>query len=152
MFFHRHLPKASVIAPKTRLLSAPSRLRQRQPQYRPLSSHQVNLNSRKPPSRHNMSTESVETVDFTFVEEPLGLRADQGYGYLQVDFGQRIGPSDRYEILRKLGWGMNVRRALSYQHANFLTAFMQASVWLARDHEYVPFPHQNDVSSLHPKG
>jgi hypothetical protein len=53
----------------------------------------------------------VENVELTFVEEPLGLRADQGYGYLQVDFGQRIGPSDRYEILRKLGWGLNVRRA-----------------------------------------
>ena len=57
-----------------------------------------------------MTTEpAAETVDLTFVEEPLGLRADQGYGYLQVDFGERIGPNDRYEILRKLGWGMNVR-------------------------------------------
>ncbi|KAJ7739469.1 kinase-like domain-containing protein [Mycena maculata] len=63
---------------------------------------------------------TVENVELSFVEEPLGLRADQGYGYLQVDFGDRIGPvhgpRPRYEILRKLGWGMN------------------ASVWLARDH------------------
>jgi hypothetical protein len=55
---------------------------------------------------------AVENVELSFVEEPLGLRADQGYGYLQVDFGDRIGPSHgsrpRYEILRKLGWGMNV--------------------------------------------
>jgi serine/threonine-protein kinase SRPK3 len=50
----------------------------------------------------------VENVGLTFVEEPLGLRADQGYGYLQVDFGQRLGPNGQYEILRKLGWGMNV--------------------------------------------
>jgi serine/threonine-protein kinase SRPK3 len=57
----------------------------------------------------NISTDcAVENVELTFVEEPLGLRADQGYGYLQVDFGQRIGPRDRYEVLRKLGWGMNV--------------------------------------------
>ncbi|KAJ6448697.1 kinase-like protein [Mycena sanguinolenta] len=65
----------------------------------------------------NASSPAVENVELSFVEEPLGLRADQGYGYLQVDFGDRIGPSHgsrpRYEILRKLGW---------------------ASVWLARDH------------------
>ncbi|KAJ6596069.1 hypothetical protein B0H10DRAFT_2089060 [Mycena sp. CBHHK59/15] len=36
---------------------------------------------------------AVENVELSFVEEPLGLRADQGYGYLQVDFGDRIGPS-----------------------------------------------------------
>ncbi|KAJ6452956.1 kinase-like protein [Mycena sanguinolenta] len=68
----------------------------------------------------NVGSPAVENVELSFVEEPLGLRADQGYGYLQVDFGDRIGPSHgsrpRYEILRKLGWGMN------------------ASVWLARDH------------------
>jgi hypothetical protein len=33
---------------------------------------------------------------------------DQGYGYLQIDFGERTGPNNRYEVLRKLGWGMNV--------------------------------------------
>lgn len=53
--------------------------------------------------------ENDEVVDFTFEEEPLGLLAEQGYGYLQIEFGQRIGPNQRYEILRKLGWGMNVR-------------------------------------------
>ncbi|KAJ7726753.1 kinase-like protein [Mycena metata] len=56
----------------------------------------------------------VENVELTFMEEPLGLRADQGYGYLQVDFGQRLGANGRYEILRKLGWGMNVSLANDY--------------------------------------
>jgi hypothetical protein len=55
--------------------------------------------------------EVVENVELTFVEEPLGLRADQGYGYLQVDFGQRIGSANQYETIRKLGWGGNVSKA-----------------------------------------
>jgi hypothetical protein len=83
----------------------------------------------------------MELVDLTFVEEPLGLRADQGYGYMQVEFGERIGPEGRYEILRKLGWGMNVSGA---RHAIqslsvLIVEIAQASVWLARDHVYVNF-------------
>ncbi|KAL6300875.1 kinase-like domain-containing protein [Sparassis latifolia] len=77
----------------------------------------IDVAGHKSLSEGDTSTDAVENVELTFVEEPLGLRADQGFGYLQVDFGQRIGPGDRYEVLRKLGWGMN------------------ASVWLARDHE-----------------
>jgi serine/threonine-protein kinase SRPK3 len=72
--------------------------------------YMVHTQTDRTPPISNMSTPRVvENVELTFVEEPLGLRADQGYGYLQVDFGQRIGPGDRYEVLRKLGWGMNVR-------------------------------------------
>lgn len=63
------------------------------------------------------SSLAVENVELTFLEEPLGLRADQGYGYLQVDFGQRIGPSGQYEILRKLGWGLNVSYAYIRRNA-----------------------------------
>ncbi|OBZ66852.1 Serine/threonine-protein kinase SRPK [Grifola frondosa] len=91
------------------------------------------------PTEGNPSTVPiVEEVELTFVEEPLGLRADQGYGYLQVEFGQRIGPNNRYEILRKLGWGQN------------------ASVWLARDHEdacYVAIKALTGVvTDLHNRG
>ncbi|KAJ7715826.1 kinase-like domain-containing protein [Mycena metata] len=44
----------------------------------------------------------------TFIEEPLGVPADQGYGFPQVDFGQCIGPNGEFEIIRKLGWRPNV--------------------------------------------
>ena len=50
-----------------------------------------------------------------FAEEPCGFAVKQGLGFMQVEFGERIGPEGRYEILRKLGWGM---------HSN---------IWLARD-------------------
>lgn len=58
-------------------------------------------------------------VDLTFVEEPLGLPAQDGYGWPEIDFGQTIGPENRYVISRKLGWGMS------------------SSTWLARDLKYI---------------
>jgi hypothetical protein len=70
---------------------------------------QTKMDVTHPISQSDAPTDSVvEDVELSFVEEPLGLRADQGYGYLQIDFGQRIGPGNRYEVFRKLGWGMNV--------------------------------------------
>lgn len=56
--------------------------------------------------------------DYEFVEEPLGLLAEQGYGFPQLEFGESIGGKSGdvcFQILRKLGWGMN------------------SSVWLAKD-------------------
>ncbi|KAJ7726759.1 hypothetical protein B0H16DRAFT_1471234 [Mycena metata] len=47
-------------------------------------------------------------LSMTFIEEPLGVPADQGYGFPQVDFGQCIGPNGEFEIIRKLGWRPNV--------------------------------------------
>ncbi|KAG1872191.1 kinase-like protein [Suillus subluteus] len=38
-----------------------------------------------------------------FVEEPLGIPADQGHGYLRVEFGGSIDPEKRFKIIRKLG-------------------------------------------------
>lgn len=54
-------------------------------------------------------------VQLTFIEEPLGIGKEHGCGFLQAEFGDRIGPEGRYELVRKLGWGSS------------------ASVWLARD-------------------
>ena len=54
-------------------------------------------------------------VDLTFASEPLGLPAQGGYGWPYIEAGQFIGPENRYQICRKLGWGMS------------------SSTWLARD-------------------
>src|ERR1700685_1211172 len=73
-----------VLASKSRL---GGRLQQR---HKPIVHTQLDSTLPMP----NISTDrAAENAELTFVEEPLGLRADQGYGYLQVDFGQRIDRS-----------------------------------------------------------
>ena len=67
----------------------------------------------------SVNPEGIELVDLEFVEEPLGVTAEQGHGYLWIEFGDVIGPDGRYKIIRKLGWGMN------------------ASIWMAFDEKYV---------------
>lgn len=44
-------------------------------------------------------------VDLKFIEEPLGIPAQDGYGWPYIDFGESIGPNGRYTISRKLGFG-----------------------------------------------
>jgi hypothetical protein len=56
-----------------------------------------------------------------FPEEPLHLSAENGGGYLFPAFGDRIGPGERYGIVRKLGWGT------------------ESNVWMAFDEVYVFF-------------
>jgi len=78
--------------------------------------------SRFPPgsNKHiSVNAEGIKLVDLEFVEEPLGVTAEQGHGYLRVEFGDAIGPDKRYKIVRKLGWGMN------------------SSIWMAFDEKYV---------------
>jgi len=58
---------------------------------------------------------SMSLVDLTFVEEPLGMPASDGYGWPRFEFGEKLGPEKRYTIVRKLGWGMT------------------SSTWLAHD-------------------
>ena len=69
----------------------------------------------------SVNPEGIELVDLHFVEEPLGVTAEQGHGFIRIEFGDAIGPDMRYKVLRKLGWGMN------------------SSVWMAFDVKSVRF-------------
>ncbi|TFK33318.1 kinase-like domain-containing protein [Crucibulum laeve] len=72
----------------------------------------------KPTNQHfSVGPHGKECVDLTFVEEPLGLPAEGGYGWPQLNFSEAVGPDNRYVILRKLGWGMS------------------SSTWLAHDRQ-----------------
>jgi hypothetical protein len=66
-----------------------------------------------------VDAEGVEQVDLEFIDEPIGVPADKGHGFARFDFGDTIGPEDRYKIVRKLGWGLN------------------SSVWMAFDEKWV---------------
>lgn len=72
--------------------------------------------SQAPNNRHlSVDAEGNTSVDLEFIEEPLGLTQEQTYGFPRIAVGDLLAPDSRYEIVRKLGWGMN------------------SSVWLARD-------------------
>ena len=74
----------------------------------------------RPTNKHvSVNAEGIELIDLEFVEEPLGITAEQGHGYLRIEFGDALGPDNRYRIIRKLGWGMN------------------SSIWMAFDEQYV---------------
>ncbi|KAK0441957.1 kinase-like protein [Armillaria borealis] len=77
----------------------------------------VIINAQKSTSNEHISTGPDEKagLDLTFVEEPLGLPAEEGYGWPQLEFNEAIGPEKRYVVCRKLGWGMS------------------SSTWLAHD-------------------
>ena len=60
----------------------------------------------EPPKRDKSTTLDFKVIKSKFIEEPLGNPATDGHGYAQFDFGDTIGPENRYKIVRKLGWGM----------------------------------------------
>lgn len=67
-----------------------------------------------------MLSESEDDFDgptFEFPEEPLGLPADASFGFFQGGPGDVLGPSNRYLLRAKLGYGIG------------------SSVWLAKDNE-----------------
>jgi hypothetical protein len=74
------------------------------------------LGNTKTTNQHvSVGPDGKVNVDLTFVEEPLGMPVSEGYGLPRFEFGEKLGPENRYTIIRKLGWGMT------------------SSIWLARD-------------------
>lgn len=67
--------------------------------------------------RVTVDAEGNQLVELVFASESLGMPAQDGYGWPQFDFNERIGQNNRYAIVRKLGWGMH------------------SSTWLAKDRE-----------------
>lgn len=67
-----------------------------------------------PTNQHvSVDPEGKTVINLTFASEALGMPASEGYGWAQLDFGDCL--SDRYKVMRKLGWGMH------------------SSTWLAHD-------------------
>ena len=66
-------------------------------------------------SQNLVADEQPSVPHFTFLEEPLGLPASEGFGYFQGGPELTLGPANRFKPQAKLGFG---------------TA---SSVWLARD-------------------
>ena len=63
--------------------------------------------SAEPTNVHYSVDPSGKTVmDLSFVSEPFGLPAADGYGWALFQAGESIGPDKRYLLSRKLGWGM----------------------------------------------
>ena len=67
----------------------------------------------------SVNPDGIELVDLELVEEPLGVTAEQGYGFPWIESGDAMGPDKRYKVVRELGWGMN------------------SSIWTAFDEKYV---------------
>lgn len=61
------------------------------------------------------SSHDTPTVTLEFKEEPIGLPPSAGFGFLDVNIGDELGPDGCYVVLRKLGYGV------------------YSNVWLARD-------------------
>jgi hypothetical protein len=103
----------------------------RRPTFNSMLSEHAHTHAAPRPSSSNkhlsVDAEGNTQVDLEFIEEPLGLSAEQGHGYLRIEFGDLIGPDHRYKVVRKLGWGMN------------------SSVWMAFDEKCVQLISSTDV-------
>ncbi|KAL4260299.1 hypothetical protein AB1N83_009536 [Pleurotus pulmonarius] len=80
-------------------------------------------------------------MNFPLKPEALGMPADKGHGWAQLEFGEAIRGNQCYTIVRKLGWGM------------------YSSTWMARDKafnkyvatkaltppKWIAFPHERGI-------
>jgi len=53
-------------------------------------------------NQNPVADEQPSVPHFTFLEEPLGLPASEGFGYFQ---GSTLGPANRFKLQAKLGFG-----------------------------------------------
>jgi len=51
----------------------------------------------------SVNPEGIGLVDLEFVEEPLGVTAEQGHGFIRIEFGDAIGPEKHYRSFRSSG-------------------------------------------------
>ncbi len=67
----------------------------------------VIINAQKSISNEHISTGPDEKagLDLVFVEEPLGLPAEEGYGWPQLEFNEAIGPEKALCCLQKARLG-----------------------------------------------
>ncbi|THH05065.1 hypothetical protein EW145_g5066 [Phellinidium pouzarii] len=130
----------------------------------PLNRHDPLRFASTPASQRLMSDLSVltframegdpnEVLDFEFVEEPLGFPVEHGFGYIELEFGQVL--DDRYEIRRKLGWGLNSSVWLSwdleesrYVAIKVLTMSATDNVWAGRFEEVKILEHLSSPTPL----
>lgn len=57
-------------------------------------------------NRHfSVGANGEQVMEFSLKSEALGMPADKGHGWAQLEFGEAIGGDQRYTIVRKLGWG-----------------------------------------------
>ncbi|KAG9227134.1 hypothetical protein CCMSSC00406_0010238 [Pleurotus cornucopiae] len=74
-----------------------------------MSATTITPNESEPTTNQHFSVDAdgKEVVDLSFQSEGIGLPAEKGYGWAQLEFGEKIGRDQRYTIARKLGWGKN---------------------------------------------
>ncbi|KIJ33395.1 hypothetical protein M422DRAFT_35508 [Sphaerobolus stellatus SS14] len=68
--------------------------------------------------QNNTPMGTLDTETLTFPEEPVGIPASEGFGYLEVDIGDTIGPEMRYRIVRKLGFGRSSTVWMAYDNGS----------------------------------
>jgi len=59
--------------------------------------------------------DNTPTVTLDFKGEPVGLPPSEGFGYLDVNIGDKLGPNNRYEILGGMGMSEGFRNVRKWR-------------------------------------